>query len=149
EDSHDLTRGVVFDWSSASYYEIQVPTGQQDFTQHAYLSLRACQGSRHPNTVTLDGLLDFTVTLEDGSGGTSSINFGEYGGITSTYKRTGTGTGAGWANEFNTVRIRLIDFETDGPAVDLSDIVVVRFEFGGTYGSSLGRIGLDDVELTP
>jgi hypothetical protein len=47
------------------------------------------------------------------------------------------------------VRIRLIDFEADGAPIDMSNIAVVRFEFGGSYGSDQGRIGLDDVELTP
>jgi len=145
---YDAGRGVVFDWTSTAYYEIHVMAGHEDFSTYSYLSFRACQGSRHPYTVALDGPLDFTVTLVDGSGGTSSIGFDEYGSLTTPYKRAGIGAGEGWANEFGSVRIRLIDFETDGPAVDLTNIVMVRFEFGGTSGSAQGRIGLDDVELT-
>lgn len=54
----------------------------------------------------------------------------------------------GWQAEFETVRIRLADFLTDGSAVDLNKLAAVRFQFGGTSGSAQGRIAIDDVELT-
>jgi hypothetical protein len=112
------------------------------------LSFRACQISRSPETVAELGDLDFTVTLVDGSGGSSSINIGAYGGgIEEPYQRTGDGSGAGWSNEFETITIGLGDFQRDGAGLDLSDIEQVRFEFGPGSGSSQGRIGLDDVEF--
>ncbi len=146
----DKPRCVVFDWpnSGTRYYELNVVVGERDFSDDAYLSFRACQGTRHAYTDALDAPLTFTATLRDGGGTTSSIDFANYGGITRTYQRTGYGSGAGWANEFNTVRIRLTDFTIDGSGLDLTDIVAVRFEFGGGFGSNQGRIGLDDVELT-
>jgi hypothetical protein len=150
-DSDDPYRGgTVFDWTvgQTRYCEFEIVPGRQNFRGHEYLSLRACQGTRHPETVALDGPLTFTVTLRDGGGHTSRINFGSYGGITRPYQRTGLGTGAGWANEFNTVRIRLADFENDGSGLDLGDIVAVRLEFGGLNGSARGRIGIDDLELS-
>jgi hypothetical protein len=63
------------------------------------------------------------------------------------YQRTGSGTGVGWQNEFETIRIRLADFLTDGSHLDLRDIVAVRFDFGPHFGSAKGRLALDDVEL--
>jgi hypothetical protein len=141
--------GVVFDWTTGQdrFYELAVVPAQRDFRGHEFLSFRACQGTRHDETIGLNGPLTFTVTLRDGQGVTSSINFGNYGSITRPYQRTGLGQRPGWANEFNTVRLRLTDFEADGSGIDLADIVAVRFEFGASYGSERGRIGIDDVEL--
>ncbi len=142
--------GVVFDWTvgESKHFEYEVIAGERDFTDDLYLAFRSCQGTRHPETVALGSALSYTVTLRDGSGATSAINFGAYGTLTRPYLRTGEGTGAGWANEFNTVRIRLTDFEANGSGIDLSNIVAVRFEFGAAYGSARGRVGIDDVELS-
>ncbi len=150
DDGDIYQGGVVFDWALGENrtYEFEIVPQQRDFRDHAYLSFRACQGTRHPHTVALDHPLAFTVALRDGQGVTSAIGFKVYGTITRPYQRTGLGTGAGWANEFGTVRIRLCDFENDGSGIDLSDIVAVRLSFGLLYGSEQGRIGLDDVELT-
>ena len=113
-----------------------------------FLSLRCCQGTRHPRTVALGGTLAFRTVLRDADGTTSGINFGVYGSLTHPYLRTGEGSGAGWANEFSTARIRLADFENDGSGIDLSRIVAVRLEFGAGCGATQGRIGIDDIELT-
>ncbi len=148
--SDDNGHCAVFDWSVGSdrYYELEVIPGERDFTTYTFLSFRACQGTRHPRTDALNSPLSFTATLRDGVGTSSSIDFAGYGRITRTYLRTGSGTGAGWANEFNTVRIRLTDFETNGSGLDLTDVEAIRFDAGSSYGSGQGRIGLDDVELT-
>ena len=148
QGNFDNSRGVVFEWDSSSYYELGVVPALRDFSQRAFLSFRACQGSRHPNTDAWNAPLTFTVTLRDGAGHTSSIDVGNYARVTRTYPRTGSGSGAGWANEFTTVRLRLTDFLTDGSGLDLTDVEAVRFEFGSGAGSDEGRLGLDDVELT-
>ncbi|MCC6676805.1 MAG: hypothetical protein IT436_06645 [Phycisphaerales bacterium] len=147
--STDTTRGAVFDWSLADrFMEFQVVPSLKDFSASKYLSFRACQGSRHPETVAELGDVTFVVTLRDGSGNTSSISIGAYGGgVEEPYQRTGDGTGAGWGNEFETIRIRTADFGTNGTGLDLTDIVAVRFEFGPAFGSSRGRVALDDVYL--
>jgi len=54
----------------------------------------------------------------------------------------------GWSNAFETIRIRLADFLTDGTRVDLSRIEAVTLLFGPSYGSAVGRIAIDDLELT-
>jgi len=142
--SSDTTRGGVFDWPEPAYYEYEIVAGERDFTDFDYLSFRACQQSRHPYTTVVIEDLTFTVTLRDGGGASSSINLGAYGGgIEEPYQRSG-----GWHNEMETIRIRLTDFLTNGSGLDLADIVAVRFEFGDGYGSQVGRIGLDSVEVT-
>jgi hypothetical protein len=148
----DLTRGLVFDWSggAARRLEFEVVPAAQDMTQYAYLNFRACQGARHPETVAELGDLTFTVTLRDSGGSMSSINIGAYGaGIEEPYQRTGSGSGAGWQNEFESIRIRLTDFLHNGSGLDLREIEAVLFEFGGlSFGSNRGRLGIDDIYLS-
>jgi len=151
EEGDDPTRGAIFDWPAGSsrFIEFAIVPEARDVTAYVYLSFRACQGTRHPETTAELGDLTFTVTLRDGSGTTSSINISAYGGgIEEPYQRTGAGDGAGWQNEFETIRIRLTDFLHNDSGLDLTDIVALRFEFGDSFGSSRGRLGLDDVELT-
>jgi hypothetical protein len=144
----DDPRCVVFDWNgAASFYELEVVPAERDFADDEYLSFRAAQGTRHPETDALDAPLSFSVTLRDGGGATSTIDFDVLGRLTRPYERTGFGSGVGWANEFQTVRIRLEDFGRNGSDLDLGDVVAVRFDFGPGFGSPRGRIGLDDVEV--
>ena len=150
-DPTDDFRAVVFDYNTTSVrnYEIAIVPALQDFSGFEYLSFRAAQGTRHPNTDALNSPLSFAVRLIDGSGASSVIEFSPYGRLTRTYLRTGSGTGAGWCNEYSTVRIRLSDFLTNASGLDLTDIQAVRFEFGsGAGGSQQGRVALDDIELT-
>jgi hypothetical protein len=146
-DALDLSRGIVFDWplGPPRFYELAVPAAGQDWRGHTFLRLRACQGSRHPETVALAGSLDFTVTLRDATGVSSSIPIASFATITRPYQRSGAGTGSGWANEFCGVRVRLSDFENDGSGLDLGQIAAVRLEFGTGFGSARGRLGLDDI----
>ena len=144
-EASDDARGVVFDWDAENrYYELELLPGQQDLTQYEFVSLRACQGTRHPLTTIEVADLTFSLTLRDTLGQTSSIDIGVYGGgIEEPYQRE-----YGWHNEFETIRVRLTDFLTDGTALDLASIAAVRLDFGPAYGSSEGRLGLDDIELT-
>jgi len=146
----DDPRCIVFDWTigDSKYYEFEVIPSYQDFTKYKYLSFRVCQGTRHPETDALEAPLNFSVSLKDCNNNSSSINFGSYGQITRPYLRNGYGLGAGWGNEFSSVRICLHDFTINGTAIDLSNIVAIRFNFGSAFGSERGRIGIDDVEIT-
>jgi len=143
----DATRGLVFDWNSNDrQIQFALVPGLMDTTAWKYLSLRACQATRHPLTTADQGDLTFTVRLRDALGGTASISIGAYGGgIEEPYQRTGCGTGAGWANEWETVRIPLADFERMSGGVDRAQIVGVDLLFGPTHGSARGRLGLDDL----
>ncbi|UCF34372.1 MAG: hypothetical protein JSV78_03530, partial [Phycisphaerales bacterium] len=141
----DTSRGVVFDWNGTDrYYEWEVIPEQRDFSNDLYLSFRAAQGTRHPYTLEYMGDLTFSVTLRDGSGTTSSINIGAYGGgLEQPYDRQG-----GWHNELEVIRIRPTDFLTNGSGLDLTDIVAVRFDCGPSWGSNEGRIVVDELMLT-
>ena len=141
----DSTRGVVFDWTDADrFIEWQVVAGANDFTRFRYFSFRGAQGTQHPNTTAVLGDLTFAVTLRDGSGVVSQINVGAYGGgIEEPYQR-----GGGWHNEMETVRMRVADFANNGVGIDLTNIVAVRFDVGPSFGSSKGRVVVDDLMLT-
>lgn len=144
-ESSDDSRGVVFDWYEADrFYELAIVPTHRDFTAYKYLSFRAAQGTRHPYTTYQLGDLTFSVTLRDTQGTWSTINIGAYGGgIEEPYQRSG-----GWHNELETIRIRLTDFLTNDAGLDLTQIEAVRFEFGPSFGSSRGRLGLDEVMLS-
>lgn len=151
EDADDLSRGVVFSWSdgSESSFRVDLPEGDNDLREWTWLSLRAAQSTRHPNTVALGGTLTFAVTLIDRAGGESTILMEDAGqSITEPYQRRGSGSGAGWANEWNTVRLRVADFAAEGAGIDLSDVVAVELRFGKMWGSAQGRIGLDDLQFS-
>ncbi|MCA9726305.1 MAG: hypothetical protein KC729_01385, partial [Candidatus Eisenbacteria bacterium] len=148
--SGDFSRGLIFDHPTMEtrWIEFEVVPAFRDVRDHRHLSLRACQGTRHPETVALDDAHSFAVTLRDENGVSSTVAFGSWGQLTPLYPRTGSGVGAGWVNEMNTVRISLAEFEADGSGIDLSRIAAVRIELGAPYGSPRGRIGLDDVMFT-
>jgi len=142
---HDDSRGVVFDWTDSDrFYEWQVPASNRNFSNFLFLSFRAAQGTQHPNTLASPGYLNFTVTLRDGLGTTSSIRIAAHGGgLVQPYARDG-----GWHNEMRTISIRTTDFLDNGSGLNLSDVVAVRLNFGPSFGSSKGRIVLADLMLT-
>ena len=88
------------------------------------------------------------MTLVDTNLTFSRINISAFGGgIEEPYQRTSCGTGAGWANEFETIRIPIQDFTNNGSGIDLNSILAIGLEVGPSHGSNQGRIGLDDVEI--
>jgi hypothetical protein len=142
----DTTKGAVFNYTSPSSIEWNLPPTNFHGWQH--LSLRACQRTRHTQTIAALGDLTFTVTLRDTNNVTSSINIGAFGGgIEEPFQRDGAGTGTGWQNEAETIRIRLKSFQVNGTGLDLSKINQVRLSFGTGFGDAVGALGLDDLEL--
>ncbi len=141
----DNSRGVVFDWTDVDhFYEWQVPVGANDLTKFLYLSMRGAQATRHSNTTAVLGDLTFSVTLRDGAGATGTINIGAYGGgLEEPFQR-----GGGWHNEMETIRLRTTDFLNNGSTLNLTNVVAVRLNVGPSFGSSKGRIVVDDVMLT-
>jgi hypothetical protein len=145
----DISRGMVFEFNSASSIEWEVVPSLGDLAGYDHLSFRVCQGTRHPNTIAELEPATFNVSLVDGSGVTSTIYIGEYSaGASEPYQRTGSGSGTGWQNEYNTVRVRLTDFLAQNTGLDLSDVAAVRFDFAQGQGSAIGRLGLDEIEFT-
>ena len=89
---------------------------------------------------------NIVIRFADGTGASSSVNTTAFGGgISEPYQRAGCGVGRGWQNEFELVRIRLADFLNEASGLDLSDVQSVRFDFGASFGSPEGKLGLDDV----
>ncbi len=145
----DSTHGAAFDWQGPAYLELEILPCERDLTDNGWLSFRACQGTRHPDTTAVLEDLTFSVTLRDTHGTTSTISIAAYGGgIEEPYQRAGAGIGAGWGNEFETVAIRLTDFLANGSGLDPTSVEAIRFEFGLPGDSPVGRLGLDDVELS-
>lgn len=145
----DSTRGLVFDWNGADkHLSFEVVAAAQDVTGYGWLSFRACQATRHPLTIAQLGDLDFRVRLRDVNNGSSTIAISTYGGgIEEPYQRTACGSGTGWGNEFETIRIRLTDFTRNGAPIDLAHVAWIDFLFGPSNGAAQGRLGFDDVEL--
>lgn len=145
----DSTRGVVFQWTNADReYITTVPGGPRDLRGFEALSFRACQATRDAATTATLGDLVFSVALKDATGQRGILSLRAYGGgLEEPYQRTSCGTGAGWGNEMETIRMPLIDFARVNPALDLKKITQIEFLFGPSYGDSRGRIGLDDIEF--
>ncbi len=149
--TNDTTRGATFESAAGAdrFIEFAVVPALQNFSAYNYLSLRACQVTRSPITIAALGDVTFSVTLRDNLGSTSTINIGAYGGgIEEPYQRGGSGTGTGWANEMETIKIRLTDFQNNGRSLNLNNVVSVRLDFGPSFGSNGVHLGLDDLELT-
>ncbi len=147
--STDTQRMVAWDWNAARQMEWAIPSALQDVSGKDFVEVRVGQGTRHPNTVTLNGGATFSIVLRDASGTETRVSSTAQGeAVNRPYQRTGSGTGAGWQNELRTIRLRLRDFQTGGTAIDLAHLVAVRLEVGGTAGSSTGRFVIDDLQFT-
>lgn len=146
----DFSSGAVLEWNGTNEWLLfELPEGQRDLRDWRTLSFRAAQSTRNALTVAELGDLDFTLQLVDAGLHSSSVRIGAYGGgLEEPYQRTSCGTGAGWANEFETIRIPLADFGRNGRRVDLGNVIAIAFQFGPAAGSALGRIGLDELMLT-
>ena len=148
--ANDDSRGIAFEWVADEVLHFQVPAGMRDLSAYEFLSFRAAQSTRSPRTTAVLEDLDLTVQLIDETGRSSALRIGVYGGgIEEPYQRPRCGGMdlRGWANEFETIRIRLGDFRSDGRPLDLTRVAVVSFLFGPSYGAAEGRIGLDEIEF--
>jgi len=146
----DSTAGITFGWVGADLaLRFGLTAGNEDLSAYRHVSFRACQSTRDPQNEILLGDQKFEVGLRDGHGVASFLGISAYGGgIEVPYQRTGCGSGAGWANEFETIRIRLQDFTRDGSGIDLADIESIEIRCGPAHGSKEGRLGFDDLVLT-
>lgn len=137
--------GAVLGWSSDAVWEVDLPDDARDLTVWRVLSLRVAQLSRHPVTDELGDALSFGVALVDARGQEVVLDGAAYGRVPAPTPRSGLGLGAGWANEFATIRVPLGDFEVE--PFDRANVRSVRLRFGPSHGSPIGRIGLDDIAL--
>ncbi|MBL8857164.1 MAG: hypothetical protein JNL28_01485 [Planctomycetes bacterium] len=145
----DNTRGIVFEWgTSGGYLSFDLVPAAQDLNPFPFISFRAAQLTRAPNTLAELYDLTFSIRLADGDGTESTIHFGTYGGgIEEPYLRSGCGTGIGWGADFETVRVPVRDFLREGVPLNLAQITRIDFLFGEPYGSSVGRLAFDDLTL--
>lgn len=145
----DSDRGAVFEWNGQDFkISYKIPSEQRDWRGFKFLSLRAAQATRHPLTATELADLVFDVAIVDGDAGSSRASIGAFGGgIEEPYQRAGCGIGSGWGNEFETIRIRLADLQAGDKEIDFSNITRMELRFGVKYGTALGRILLDDIQL--
>jgi hypothetical protein len=144
----DTTRALVFDWTAAAFGAWSVPAAMKDFSSSRFLSLRAAQGTRHPNTIAALGDLTFTVVLLDELGVESAIRISTFkGGIEEPYQRTGYGTGTGWQNAMEAIRVPLSSFIAGATTIDMTRIASISVRVGGTDGSAQGRLVIDDVQV--
>lgn len=145
----DTQRMVAWDWNSAQNMEWAVPVSLGDVSAMDFIEVRVGQGTRHPNTVSLNGGATFSIVLRDAAGVEVRVSSSAQGeAVNRPYQRTGSGTGAGWQNELRTIRLRLRDFQSGGTGINLGQIVAIRIEVGGTAGSATGRFILDDLQFT-
>lgn len=146
--STDTQRMVAWDWNVSAGMTWNLLPALRDLSSWSFVQARVGQGTRHPNTVTLNGGATFTWVLQDAQGNVAKVSSSASGeAINRPYQRTGSGTGAGWQNELRTVRLRLRDFKSVNPLIDLSQIASVRMEVGGSSGSATGRFVIDDLQF--
>lgn len=146
--STDETRGMVFGFNNDASLVYDLLPQFRNASTREWLSMRVCQVTRDPNTVADLSTLSFTVALTDNAGNTASLPVDVWGGgVEEPYDRGGCGSGVGWQNSFETVRIRLTDFLHAGSGLDLSDLDTVSLHFGPSNGSNVGRLGIDDLEF--
>ncbi len=138
----DSPHCLLIEWDSAGYVRYAIPDSIKDFSGYEFLSLRACQRTRHPFNVALDSSINFSISITDEAAHTSSVMIADYGTVIQTYQRS-----SGWQNEFCTIRIRLSDFLVNGTHLDLTKIEQMEFSFGNPGISSTGALGIDDIEL--
>ena len=153
----DSTRGAVFDAERAGGGTPLIlwlmPGGSSDWTEYEYLSFRAAQGTRHPLTTAQLRDFSFYILVGDNGGGFGLLDVGAYGGgIEEPYQRSGSGSGTGWQNEFETIRVRIDDLARGNGAVastlDLTDIRYVSFLLVNPIGNNATRLAVDELELT-
>jgi len=146
----DTTAGIAFGWVGSDLgLRFGILPEFADVRGYRYLGFRACQTTRDARNEVLLGDQQFEVGLHDRHGAASFIGIGAYGGgIEVPYQRGACGLGAGWGNEFETIRIRLEDFTRNGSEIDLSALAGIEIRCGPMYGSKEGHIGFDDLVLT-
>ncbi|MEO0651592.1 MAG: hypothetical protein AAFZ65_13030 [Planctomycetota bacterium] len=122
--------------------------GTQDWSAFDWLSFRAAQSTRSPETIAILGDLDFTVRLVDTDGDSAEVSTASIGaGIEEPYQRNGCGDGTGWNNEYETVRMGLRGFRSINPDLDLASLDRLEFLFGPSWGEAAGRLAFDSIEV--
>ncbi|QDU69740.1 hypothetical protein [Engelhardtia mirabilis] len=146
----DKEAGAVLRFDGLADYSLvyDLPAAQRDWSGHRWLTFRTAQRTRDPLTTALLADEVFEVRLVDTAGHTSTLRVDALlAGIEEPYQRSGCGSGVGWINDFESVRLGLRGFAVAEPELDLGQIERLEFLFGPSHGSTAGSLGLDDIEL--
>jgi hypothetical protein len=135
------------------YYQWNLTPSQRDVSIYKYLSFRMAQVANHPG-VNGNGAsdLDFTIRLRDGANTSRDIRLSAYGAaVRDPFKRdigiSATSSPPDYSNEFETIRVRLSDFQNNGSGLNLTNLSSISIRFGSSVGSATGRLIVDDVEF--
>ena len=146
--SSDIERGGIFefDGSGGTFLQYDIVEADEDWSGFGRLHFRLCQTTRHPLTIAELADVSISVRLVDGDGDEAEMALSDQlAGIEEPYQRTGCGTGVGWHNDFESVRLGLAGFQAINPALDLDSIDLLVFVLGNE--NAQGRLGIDEVEL--
>ena len=148
----DSSKGLVFSYDGSANVSLEwgMPGGTKDVSNFSYFQFRACQATRDALTIAALQDTTFLVELRDAAGHTSSVNIGAWGGgVEEPYQRASCGVGAGWGNEFETIRFRINDLIHGSSGLDLTHLAAVTFRFGPSFSSpAMGALGMDDLQFT-
>ncbi|MHC4261169.1 MAG: poly(ethylene terephthalate) hydrolase family protein [Planctomycetota bacterium] len=123
--------------------------GTDDWSDFGWFNFRAAQVTRAGQTIAALEDHHLTVRLVDTDGDFADMATQAIGaGLEEPYQRTGCGTGVGWNNEFENVRMGLRGFRAINPALDLDRLDRLEFKFGPSFGAPDGRLVIDDIEVT-
>ncbi|MCE4555050.1 PKD domain-containing protein [Roseateles cellulosilyticus] len=134
------TNGAALRWATvADEYAVQLAPGSSDL-RGASLALRLAL--RPPNGVAVVPDTDFSVTLIDNAGGTSTVNASAWRRVRGTYPTNLCGRLTTKA-AFETFVFPWWAFVANGRALDLSQVATIRFNFA----LPAGAVGVDDLEI--
>lgn len=140
----DTNRGIVFSATAGTSISFELPAAARDLRGWRRITLRAAQATRNALTTQTLAPYDFTLAIVDGAGRRAALRVSALSmGLSEPYQRVGCGTGVGWANEFETLRVDLGALARQNPALDLSDVRGIE----ALFDAAPCRIGFDDLAL--
>ena len=144
------TKGVLLSWNGLAEYVEDLQPSEQDFRGNKFVSFRIAQQPKHPNTLALSGSISLILELEDNAGKTSAISTSTLDAVPEIYSAqiiSPSGSTDTTSAAFQTFRIPIAAFATDGTDIDLAHITKVRIKLGTPGESPIGRIAIDDLEV--
>ena len=132
------TQGAILGWTAAGAYSMQL-AGPGDL-RNASLALRLAL--RPPNGTAIVPDIDFSVTLIDANGSSSTVQASPWRLVRGTYPTNLCGDATTKA-AFETFTFPWWAFVANGQVLDLSKVTTVRFNFTPPTGA----VGIDDLEI--
>ena len=146
---HDTT-GMLLYWNSINgKYESEIPDNSVNINEFSYISFRVAQ--RYKSQFNLQNDKNFSITMTDENGVSSSVKVGDFGSISYPIKRQIDDNPDPTQplppltkSALKTIRIPLQAFN-DMPSFNLNSIRKISFEFNI---QNEGEIEITDVEFT-